>query len=146
VLVDILVLNLLRAVGSEVSLLAALEACPRVPPLFTQFSCSLSNLLVSNASSSSPSTSNSSSGIDIKEDKENILVDGLALAFPFEPLMRARLWESVRPSILAVMPLSTSADLSFENNSFTVRVSYFSNSTMASNFPPEPYDPKSVRA
>jgi hypothetical protein len=45
--------------------------------MFTRFSCSLSNLLVSNASSSSPSTSNSSSGIDIKEDKENILVDGL---------------------------------------------------------------------
>jgi hypothetical protein len=49
------------------------------------------NLLVSNASSSSPSTSNSSSGIDIKEDKENILVDGLVLALPFEPLTRARL-------------------------------------------------------
>jgi hypothetical protein len=32
---------------------------------------------------------------------------------------------------LAIMPLSTSADLSFENSSFTVRVSYFSNSTMA---------------
>jgi hypothetical protein len=28
---------------------------------------------------------------DIKEDKENILVDGLVLAFPFEPPMRARL-------------------------------------------------------
>jgi hypothetical protein len=40
--------------------------------------------------------------------------------------MRARLWESVEPSILAVMPLSTIADVSFENNSFTVRVSYFS--------------------
>jgi hypothetical protein len=59
--------------------------------MFTQFSCNLSNLLVSYASSSSPSTSNSSSGIDIKEDKENILVDGLALVFPFEPPMRARL-------------------------------------------------------
>jgi hypothetical protein len=35
--------------------------------------------------------SNSSSGIDIKEDKENILVDGLALDVPFEPPMRARL-------------------------------------------------------
>jgi hypothetical protein len=55
---------------------------------FTQFSCILSNRLVSNASSSSQSTSNSSSGTDIKEDKENILVDGLALDFPFEPLMR----------------------------------------------------------
>jgi hypothetical protein len=29
--------------------------------------------------------------IDIKEDKENILVDGLMLVFPFEPPMRARL-------------------------------------------------------
>jgi hypothetical protein len=87
--------------------------------MFSQFSCSLSNLLVSNAGSSSPSTSNFSSGIYIKEDeedKENILVDGLLLDFPFEPLTRARLWESVRPSILAVMPLSTSADLSFENS------------------------------
>jgi hypothetical protein len=91
--------------------------------MFTRFSCSLSNRLVSNACSSSPSTSNSSSGIDIKEDKENILVDGLVLVFPFEPLMRARLWESVGPSILAVMPRSTSTDLSFENISFTVRVS-----------------------
>jgi hypothetical protein len=86
VLVAILVLDLLRAVGDEVSWLAALEAC-------TRFSCSLSNLLVNNASSCSPSTLNSSSGIDIKEDKENIRVDGLVLAFPFEPLTRARLWE-----------------------------------------------------
>jgi hypothetical protein len=59
------------------------------------------------------------------------------LAFPFEPPTRARLWESVGPSSLAVMPLSTSADLSFENSSFTVRVSYFSNSAMASNFQPQ---------
>jgi hypothetical protein len=104
--------------------------------MFTRFSCSLSNRLVRSDSLSSPSTSNSSSGIDIKEDKENILVDGLVLAFPFEPPTKARLWESVGPSSLAVMPLSTSADLSFENSSFTVRVSYFSDSTMASNFPP----------
>jgi hypothetical protein len=34
---------------------------------------------------------NSSSGKDIKEDKENILVDGLALDFSYEPPMRARL-------------------------------------------------------
>jgi hypothetical protein len=101
--------------------------------MFTRFSCSLSNLLVSNASSSSPSTSNSSSSIDIKEDKENILVDGLVLAFPFEPPTRARLRESVGPSSLAVMPLSASTDLTFENSSFTVRASYFSESTMASN-------------
>jgi hypothetical protein len=105
--------------------------------MFTGFSCSLSNLLVSSARSSSPSTSNSSSGIEFKEDKENILVDGLVLAFPFEPPTRARLWESAGPSSLAVMPLSTSADLSFENSSFTVRVSYFSDSTMTSNFPPQ---------
>jgi hypothetical protein len=32
-----------------------------------------------------------SSGTDIKEDKENILVDELASVFPFEPPMRARL-------------------------------------------------------
>jgi hypothetical protein len=76
VLVVVLVLDLLRAVGDEVSRLAALEACPRVLLMFTRFSCSLSNLLVINASSSSLSTSNSSSSIDIKEDKENILVDG----------------------------------------------------------------------
>jgi hypothetical protein len=40
--------------------------------VFTWFSCNLSNLLVNTASSSSPSTSNSSSGKDIKEDKEYI--------------------------------------------------------------------------
>jgi hypothetical protein len=76
------------------------EKCPALPHLkhtleflleFTQFSCILSNCLVSSASSSSPSTSNSSFGKNIKEDKENIVVDGLALAFPFEPPMRARL-------------------------------------------------------
>jgi hypothetical protein len=59
--------------------------------MFTRFPCSLSNLLISNANSSSPSTSNSSFGIDIKGDKENILVDGLVLAFPLEPPTRARL-------------------------------------------------------
>jgi hypothetical protein len=32
---------------------------------------------------------------------------------------------------------STSADFSFENSSFTVRVSYFYDSTMASNFSPQ---------
>jgi hypothetical protein len=35
------------------------------------------------------------------------------------------------------MPRSTSADLSFENSLFTVKVSYFSDSIMASNFPPQ---------
>jgi hypothetical protein len=78
----------------------SMKKCPALPHLkhvlkfllmFTRFSCSLSNLLVSNAISSSPSTLNSLSGIDIKEDKENIQVDGLVLAFHFEPPMRARL-------------------------------------------------------
>jgi hypothetical protein len=91
VLVAILVLDLLRIVGDEVSRLAALEACPVFLLMFTRFSCSLSNRLVNSASSSSPRTSNSSSGIDIKEDRENILVDGLVLDFPFEPQMRVRL-------------------------------------------------------
>jgi hypothetical protein len=59
--------------------------------MFTWFLCSLSNCLVSSASSSSPSTSNSSSTIDTKEGKENILVDGLVLVFPFGPPMRERL-------------------------------------------------------
>jgi hypothetical protein len=90
-LVAVLVLDLLQAVGDEVSQLAAPEACLVFLLMFTRFSCSLSNRLVGNASSSSPSTSNSSSGIDIREDKENILVDGLALVFPFEPPMRVRL-------------------------------------------------------
>jgi hypothetical protein len=132
VLVAVLVLDLLRAVIDKVSRHVLVFLL-----MFTRFSCSLSNLLIGNASSSSPSTSNSPSRIDIKEDKENILVDGLVLAFPYEPPTRARLWESVEPLSLAVMPLSTSADLSFENSSFTIRVSYFSDSTMASNFPPQ---------
>jgi hypothetical protein len=136
VLVAVLVLDRLRAVGDEVFWLAALEACLVFLLMFTRFSCSLSNRLVRSTSSFSPSTLNSSSGIDIKEDKENILVDGLVLAFPFEPPTRERLWESVGPSSLAVMQLSTSTNLSFENSSFTVRVSYFSDSTMASKFPP----------
>jgi hypothetical protein len=91
VLVAVLVLDLLWAVGDEVSGLPHWKHVLVFLLMFTRFSCSLSNLLVSNANSSSPSTSNSSSGIDIKEDKENILVDGLVLAFPFEPPMRARL-------------------------------------------------------
>jgi hypothetical protein len=64
-------------------------------------------------------------------------VDGLALDFPYEPPMRARLWESVRPSILAVIQRSSSSNLSFENNTFTVKVPYFSDSTTTSNFPPQ---------
>jgi hypothetical protein len=67
-----------------------LRKCPGLPHwklvlvfllVFTRFSCILSNHLVRNANSSSPSTSNYSSSRDIKEDKENILVDGLALDF-----------------------------------------------------------------
>jgi hypothetical protein len=38
---------------------------------------------------------------------------------------------------LGFMPRSTSADLSFENSLFTVKVSYFFDSIMASNFPPQ---------
>jgi hypothetical protein len=81
----------IQTLGEKVSSLAALEARPRVPLEFTRFSCILSNRLVSSVSSSSPSTSNSSSGKDIKEDKENIPVDGLVLDFPFKQPMRARL-------------------------------------------------------
>jgi hypothetical protein len=91
VLVAVLVLDLSEQSATK---------CPGLPHwkhvlvfllMFTQFSCNLSNHLVSSASSSSPSTSNSSSSTDIKEDKENILVDGLVLDFPFEASMRARL-------------------------------------------------------
>jgi hypothetical protein len=51
-------------------------------------------------------------------------------------------FHSLPPSLVrrigpSVMPLSTLADLSFENSLFTVRVSYVSDSTMASNFPPQ---------
>jgi hypothetical protein len=52
----------------------------------------------------------------------------------------------IGPSILAVIPRSTSVDLSFENNTFMVKVSYISDSTMARTFRPKPYDPASVRA
>jgi hypothetical protein len=91
VLVVVLVLDLLRAVDDEVSHLPHWKHVLVFLLMFTRFSCILSNRLVSSASSSSPSTSNSSSGIVIKEDKENILVDGLALDFPVEPPMRERL-------------------------------------------------------
>jgi hypothetical protein len=56
--------------------------------------CNLSNLLVSNVSSSSPSTSNSSSNKVIKEDIEYIREDALALGLAPKPPTRARLWES----------------------------------------------------
>jgi hypothetical protein len=91
VLVVVLVLDLL---GHSVMKCPSLPHWKRVLVfllMFTQFSCNLSNRLVSSTGSSYPSMSNSSYGTDIKEDKENILVDGLALDFPFEPPMRARL-------------------------------------------------------
>jgi hypothetical protein len=68
----------LRTLGEKVSGLPHLKHVLEFLLEFTRFSCILSNRLVSNATLSCPSTSNSSSGKDIKEDKENILVDGLA--------------------------------------------------------------------
>jgi hypothetical protein len=59
VLVVVLVLNLLGAVGDEVSWLAALEACPRVSPHVHPVLVHPLERLASSASSSSPSTSNS---------------------------------------------------------------------------------------
>jgi hypothetical protein len=61
---------------------------------------------------------NSLSGKDIKEDREYILEDVVALDLATLPSTRARLWESVGLSRRAVKPRSTSADLSFENSSF----------------------------
>jgi hypothetical protein len=72
---------------------------------------------------------------DIKEDKEYILEDALALDLVTLPPTRARLWESVGLPRRVVKPRSTSADLSFENSSFTVRVVYYSDSRMSSTFP-----------
>jgi hypothetical protein len=69
------------------------------------------NLRVNSASSSSPNTSNSLPGKEIKEDKEYVLEDGLAFVITPEPPTRARLWEQVGLSIRAVTPRSTSADL-----------------------------------
>jgi hypothetical protein len=54
--------------------------------------------------SQAPSTSNSSFGKGIKEDKENIVEDGLTLDLALEPPRRARLRESVRLSRWAVKP------------------------------------------
>jgi hypothetical protein len=99
---------------------------------FSRFSCILLNHLDSSARSTLPNTSKSSSGMDTREDKEYILEDSLALVVELE--MRARLWGLVRFSILARTPRSTSDDLSLENSSSTVRVSYFSNSRIASTF------------
>jgi hypothetical protein len=72
----------------------------------------------------------------LKEDKENILVDGLALDFPFRATddgetMRAS--QALNLGCHAPIHLSR---LSYENRSLTVKVSYFSDSIMASNFPP----------
>jgi hypothetical protein len=78
--------------------------CPSLPHrkhvcavlhVVTRFLCSLSNRLVSNTSSSYTSMLNSSSGKDIKQDKEYILEDALALDLVTLPPTRARLWESV---------------------------------------------------
>jgi hypothetical protein len=52
-----------------------------------------------------------------------------------EPPTRARLWESIGLSRRAITPRSTLAYLSLENSSFTVRVSYFSDSRMALAYP-----------
>jgi hypothetical protein len=71
----------------------------------------------------------------MKEDREYIIEDVLVLDLATLPLTRARLWESVGLSRCAVKPRSTSADLSFENNSFSIWVVYFSDSRMASTFP-----------
>jgi hypothetical protein len=60
----------LRTLSEKVSGLAVLEAVLEFPLEFTWFSCILSNLRVNNTSSSSPCTSNSLSGKDIKGDKE----------------------------------------------------------------------------
>jgi hypothetical protein len=65
----------------------------------------------------------------------HILEDALVLDLATLPPTRTRLWESVGLSRQAVKPRSTSADLSLENSSFTIRVVYFSDSRMASTFP-----------
>jgi hypothetical protein len=57
------------------------------------------------------------------------------LALVLEPDTRARLWGSVGFSIFACTPRSTSDDLSLENSSSTMRVSYFFDYRMASTFP-----------
>jgi hypothetical protein len=106
---------------------------PELLRAFFRFVYMRSNCLLNNARSSSLSTLNFSSGIDTRKDKENCLEDMLALVL--EPDTRARLWGSVGFSIFARTPRSTSDDLSLENSSSIVRVSYFSDSRMASTFP-----------
>jgi hypothetical protein len=85
VLVVVLVLNLLGQSATKCPSLLHWKYVLVFLLVFTRFSCILSNHLVSSASSSSPSISNFLSSKDIKEDRENILVDGLAFDFPFEP-------------------------------------------------------------
>jgi hypothetical protein len=92
-----------------------------------------SNRLLSNVRSSSPTMSNSSSAMGTRQDKENCLEDMLALVL--EPDTRARLRGSVGFSIFPRTPWSASDDLSLENSSSTVRVSYFSDARKASTFP-----------
>jgi hypothetical protein len=70
--------------------------------------------------------------MDTRQDKEKCLEDIIVLVL--EPDMRAILWGSVGFSIFAHTPRSTSDNLSLENNSSIVRVSYFSDSRMASTF------------
>jgi hypothetical protein len=53
--------------------------------------------------------SNSSSSKDIKEDKEYIREDGLALDLAPEPQTRARLWESVGLSRQVVTPIDVNS-------------------------------------
>jgi hypothetical protein len=91
VLVVVPVLGHLGAVSDEVSQLAALEASPHVPP-------HVHSVLVHPLKPSGQQRQLILSKhvellicIVIKEDKENILVDRLALDFPFQPPMRARL-------------------------------------------------------
>jgi hypothetical protein len=70
--------------------------------------------------------------MDTKQDKEKCLEDMLALVL--EPDKRARLRGSVGFSIFARIPRSTSDDELGEQ--LVHRVSYFSDSRMASTFPP----------
>jgi hypothetical protein len=106
---------------------------PELLRAFFRFVYMRSNRLLNNARSSSPSTSNSSSGMDTRQDKENCLEDMLALVL--EPDTRTRLWGSVGFSIFARTPRSNSDNLILENSLSTMRVSYFSDSRMASTFP-----------
>jgi hypothetical protein len=78
-----------RALGNEVPVLPAPVAHARASLSIVRFVYMRSNRLLNNARSSSPSTSNSSSGMDTRKDKENCLEDMLALVL--EQDTRARL-------------------------------------------------------